>query len=302
MSKRPKTNKFFDTCRQKDDSSIQLYFKHFTTRKLFDMLFDIGPNAKFPFLFLIEDSKYNELLLPILLHTRVKYARILPIDRPIPSKGKSKLMQYGYYLLNETRKIICLSWNHPSNYNKLGEIIKKREENLKKGKEARDKVLFQNLKKALIKDVKQINENLFKVNLHHALQRKMLKANIQPAIRNGIGNCFECAVVAFLQCKKYKSEIMHLKKGDHAVLIIENLIVVDPWLGVVYLKSELQTKLMTYIQVNYNNQLFNIVTNAKYGLYDELVFYSLSPSGYFDITVHDLQHPIYKLLKSYQIQ
>ncbi len=302
MGNKRKTKTFLKACHKEDHKFIQKILSSYTDKNLFEMVFYIGQDGTFPLQFLIKSGKYNEKIESILNITKYKYTNIIPFNDliPLPIVRQSKLMLYGYYLVNKTREYIKKSWNHPSikpNYPQE-EIIKQREANLEEGRKARDEIFCQIILNdpTQIKNIYQMKENELLVKMSCSLQRKMLNAYIAPALKNGIGNCQECAIVAFLKCK-YKAEIMHLDKGDHAVLIIKDHIIVDPWLGVVYLKSQLQDKLKTYIQVTGNNGiLYNIITSTKY---DTLIPFNLSPSGIYKILDHNSN---YTLLKKNYIQ
>jgi len=298
MTKRKYSYSLLEACKDNNKKLIANRLNDKTNDKLlFKELFTIEKGYEFPFQYLIHNDTYDERINEILKVS--KPCKPITMKIPIPSKC-SKLMKLGYKVINETRKIIINSWTHPSqtgkNKSSLQNMIQQRNENRRIGNLAKDKIFKQSIQlnenKISLKEITNLancDETEFILKLSDSLRNQMLDAFIQPSINTKIGNCQECVMVAFQLIrnlsKHVQAEMMYLDLGDHIVLILDDKVVVDPWFGTVYLKRDISSKMMTYIEVTSSNGIcFNICANAKVGTVDTLKYYSLSPSGLFRFT------------------
>jgi hypothetical protein len=283
-----------ESCKNNDYDGIQSIFDFCTDEDLFEILITIGKDYQIPLISLVLRKRFAERITIIL--DQCKPSEPITSKFELPPQVHSKLMKLGCYLINETRKIITKSWNHPSQNGidkaTLKEMIVQRDTNITNGTIARNEVLFKsNLKKDIVKVISAepitSTETKFGVKLSHTLRISMIDAYMKPAIETNTGNCLECALFALKTLEKthVAGEVMQLDRGDHAVLILNDKLVVDPWFGTMYPKTELPQKMMTYIEATSGTgTTVNICTNAQVGKFDSLYYYGLSKSGTFYIT------------------
>ncbi len=294
-------------CKNKNFHCIQTIFDLCNDEDLYELITTIGSDYQLPLRLLCDfpSSKTSSNCTESCSLEKISNRITILLDKcsasepitslvTIKSKKHPKLMKLACHLINATRKMIINSWNHPSHNGldkaDLQKMKDQRIENISKGTIARDKVLFKaNLDKEIITVVSKQNKKdgttTFHVVLSTHLRNAMIDAYLKPAIETNTGNCLECALVALRMVKNIPGEVMYLNRGDHAVLILKNKIIVDPWYGAVYSKHECADKMMTYIEAtSANGKVANICTNAQINKLDTLEFYCLSKSGTFYIT------------------
>jgi hypothetical protein len=283
-----------EACNNNDYDGIQTIFDLCNDEDLFEIMITIGKDYQVPLIALVHCKQFSQRITVILDQCKPCQSITSIVTLPHHPKIHSKLMKLGCHLINTTRKIITHSWNHPSQNGidkaDLKHLIVQRDANIAKGTIARNEVLKKsNLETDIVKVIctnQQDGTTTFGVILSDNLRKSMIIAYLKPAIETHIGNCLECALVALQNLDESVSgEVMQLNRGDHAVLILKDAIVVDPWFGAIYPKAELPQKMMTYIEATSGTgKTVNICTNAKVGTFDTLQHYCLSKNGCFYIT------------------